>query len=286
MTTRTLKDYVIHIGSCARFEWVRSGLSNGGCDGPWTPKPCDCGLDALLAVSSEPEQEKVMRAPTTEAETVADPRDGESDDAWQELSDAIEAGQRPAATSPRPVVDLIDALIVASALTERSRLLADGNQPTGCEASGNNRGSDSAEKQTPELPAEPQTPAVVPAGETPEHREVPHQADDLLKGSEPASRPAPKPEALLKEADDWDFHQACELAASSLDLIRRQSAALRALIADLATTEAEAFKAGLETERVYAGEGGWEWFHQPSGRISKTPNEALAAYREQKGRVK
>ena len=31
--------------------------------------------DALLAVSSEPEQEKTMRAPTTEADTVADPRD-------------------------------------------------------------------------------------------------------------------------------------------------------------------------------------------------------------------
>lgn len=100
-------------------------------------------------------------------------------------------------------------------------------------------------------------------------------------------------QALLKEADKWQKQVRVTTygdrglrlqMAHGASVMEEMIAALRSHLALHETREAEAFKAGLETQRVYVGHrDGWEWFHQPSGRISKTADDALAAYRQSQG---
>jgi hypothetical protein len=156
--TRTLADYrPQHDYECEVFKCSTCGsryctLSSGHV---FTKKPCSCGLDALITVSRRSEEETdqsrsdqpQLRA--GEADLRDDQRDG-----FDDLSDALDgaARRRIAETEPRPSVgearehlntqlrcmadeirawgtvvdakvdDAIDALIVASALTERYRL--------------------------------------------------------------------------------------------------------------------------------------------------------------------
>lgn len=81
-----------------------------------------------------------------------------------------------------------------------------------------------------------------------------------------------KLEALLKEFRDSSHctESACRCLTS------RMYDALRTLLAERTTTEAEASKAGFS-----AGHAAGIWNDQTA-----TPDDALAAYREQKGRVK